>query len=98
MRIKSMILAFMAFIMLMMVSCGHKHVFNIEWASDDESHWHQCECGEKNELNTHTWDEGTVITEPTLDSVGKKIYNCSICGKSKTVEIEKAVLKKSVLL
>jgi hypothetical protein len=37
----------------------------------------------------HRWDEGKVTVEPTLESEGKKIYTCTVCGVSKTESMPK---------
>ena len=37
----------------------------------------------------HTWDDGVVTTEPTVDSEGVKTYTCSVCGETKTEAIAK---------
>ena len=44
---------------LSLAACGeHTHSFGDAWKSDDTSHWHECECGEKsdeaNHLDTNT--------------------------------------------
>ena len=38
---------------------------------------------------THTWDEGTVITQATTSSEGLKRYECTICGETKDETIPK---------
>lgn len=44
---------------------------------------------EENEVNCkHTWDEGTVKIKATCTTVGEKTYQCSICEKTKTEEVE----------
>jgi len=37
----------------------------------------------------HTWDDGVVTTEPTVDAEGVKTYTCSVCGETKTEPIDK---------
>jgi len=34
----------------------------------------------------HVWNEGEVITAPTAETNGEKIYTCTVCGDTKTVE------------
>ena len=36
----------------------------------------------------HNWDEGTIITEATEETVGEIVYECVDCGESKIEEIE----------
>ena len=35
----------------------------------------------------HSWDEGAVTAEPTCTEVGKKAFNCTVCGDDKTESI-----------
>lgn len=51
-----------------------------------------CECGvsyqaQKKAALEHTFDEGTVILEPTLGQPGLKEYTCKDCGYTETEEI-----------
>ena len=48
-----------------------------DWSHDENSHWKQCECGEKTEEQLHIWDEGTE-TEETL------LYSYTVCGAEKS--------------
>lgn len=48
----------------------HEHEFG-DWKIDGESHWKECECGEKLELDEHEGGEVTCISK-------KK---CSVCGQ-----------------
>ena len=67
------------------VECGfviavheeHVHAFGAEWVTDGESHWTECECGEKSEPEAHSWD----TTDPALSV-------CQICGATKEVEVQ----------
>jgi hypothetical protein len=36
----------------------------------------------------HNWGEGTVTTEPTCTDEGVKTFTCSVCGETKTEDIE----------
>ena len=36
----------------------------------------------------HTWSEGTVTKAPTCTQKGEKEYTCTVCGETKTEEIE----------
>ncbi|MDE6724661.1 MAG: hypothetical protein K2J79_03560, partial [Ruminiclostridium sp.] len=59
-----------------------------DWQSDDESHWKECEnCGIRENEAEHQWDSGTVITPPTADDDGEILFNCMICGETKTTVI-----------
>ena len=35
----------------------------------------------------HTWDNGTIIAEPTCTAKGEKTYTCTVCSATKTEEI-----------
>ena len=37
--------------------------------------------------NAHSWDNGTITTEPTCTTAGVKTYTCSDCNKTKTETI-----------
>lgn len=34
-------------------SDSHKHSFSTVWEKDEYGHWHECECGEKEEVDDH---------------------------------------------
>lgn len=58
----------------------HAHNFSPDWKHDSTSHWHECDCGEKNEITPHVEDGGVVTTEPTETSTGIMTYSCETCG------------------
>ena len=73
---------------------AHTHSFDSAWASDADYHWHKCQadlggaaCLEISGKAAHTWDNGTVITEPGAYSVGKKEFKCTVCNYKKTEAI-----------
>ncbi len=43
------------------ISATHSHVYSHEWKSDENNHWHECECGEKNDSQKHTYEERKCI-------------------------------------
>ena len=64
------------------------HRYAKEWSHDETHHWHASICshdvaGDKAE---HSWGEGVVTTEPTLDTEGVKTFTCA-CGRTKTESI-----------
>ncbi len=67
---------------------SHNHTFGEEWQKDDQSHWHQCDCGEASEKEAHSWDEGVVTREPTDTVVGRKTYTCQICGAERSENMD----------
>ncbi len=62
--------------------------FPEEWTITDQYvHWHECECGNKNNIEEHVF-EYVIEKEPTEDTVGYKHNECTICGyKRPTIEI-----------
>lgn len=90
MKTKKFVFTFMVLLVIIFVSsCKHSHLYSQDWTSDETSHWHECECGEKNELANHTWNEGIVLLNPTVNSEGKKLFSCTVCGKNKEEKLEK---------
>ena len=75
------------------IGCGEikdeeSHVFG-DFSSDGPSeHSGSCICGYKASY-PHSWNDGNVTIEPTVDSVGQKTYMCIDCGATYTEEIEK---------
>lgn len=65
------------------------HDVTSEWKHDETSHWHQCSrCDYKENVASHTWDGGVVTKEPTYTSKGVMTYTCTVCGRTKTEEID----------
>ncbi len=62
--------------------------FNEEWTTSDMYvHWHECECGNKSDITTHTF-EYVIDLEPTDDKPGYKHNECTECGhKRPSIEI-----------
>ena len=62
------------------------HTFD-DWIKYDEvQHTGTCECGEVKYEN-HTWNEGTVIVEPTYIASGLIEYTCTDCVATMTEDI-----------
>lgn len=57
----------------------HTHDFGEQWLSDEENHWQECECGEKNGTASHAWEVGTQ-NDDTLT------YLCEVCQAERTEE------------
>lgn len=63
-----------------------------EWKYNDNEHWHPSACGHEDQVSdkeAHVWGEGEVTTQPTHTTVGTKTYTCTVCGKTRTEDIEK---------
>lgn len=41
------------------------------------------ECGYTKPAGDHTWNRGEIVTRPTCETEGKRIYTCESCGKEK---------------
>ena len=52
---------------------------NDKWLSDDNTHWHECTCGDKIDEAKHDF-EWVVDKAPTTTEVGSKHQECKICG------------------
>lgn len=58
----------------------HEHFYSSTWKYDSKYHWHECSCGEKNDIANHTPDSGKITVQPTATTTGVKIYSCTVCG------------------
>ena len=57
------------------------------WHSDETNHWNTCECGEKLNEATHTF-EWVIDKEATATEAGLRHKECTVCGyEEKAVEI-----------
>ncbi len=65
----------------------HSHSYGDEWEYDDTRHWHECQCGEKQDSADHTWDQGAVTVKATCEKQGERTYRCTVCGQTKTEAI-----------
>lgn len=65
---------------------------NDKWLSDDNTHWHECTCGDKIDEAKHDF-EWVVDKAPTATEVGSKHQECKVCGhKLPEVEIPAAAI------
>ena len=53
----------------------HSHVYGSEWKSDANSHWKECECGNKSEMALHDF-----VWESDEEAEGLRHEMCSVCG------------------
>ncbi len=69
-------------------SKGHDHNFSTKWSSDENEHWNECACGDKQNINAHTFGEWIYIKEATQTSNGLNNRKCNICNyiEKKTIE------------
>ena len=88
MRKSVLILAMIALVALFAISCKsepiHEHEYVIE-NHDNENHWKECECGEKSEVEPHSFEEWISDGEDVSQT-------CSICNFK---EHRKGIIVKS---
>ena len=59
----------------------HTHSYGTDWKYDDTNHWHECECGDKADVATHSASEWIVDTAATETADGAKHKECTVCKK-----------------
>ena len=67
------------------------HTYSDQWSSNELQHWHAATCehtGEKIDVADHVWNPGQITTQPTATTKGVMTYTCSICGATKTEDVE----------
>ena len=65
----------------------HTHSYGSEWKYDADKHWHECSCGDKDDVAAHSF-KWVVDKEATATQKGSKHEECKVCGYKKTaVEI-----------
>ena len=60
---------------------SHTHSYGTEWKYDDTNHWHECACGDKADVATHSASEWIVDTAATETADGVKHKECTVCKK-----------------
>ena len=56
------------------------HEYSIS-ASDEESHWLECVCGERKDVTAHAFDGGVETIPAGENRIGIKTFTCSDCGR-----------------
>ncbi len=59
------------------VYSGHPAKDAWVWKWDDDKHWRECTCGERDNVEIHVYDAGTTVKEPTDTDPGEKVYHCT---------------------
>lgn len=63
-------------------SSGHSHSYGSEWKNDATNHWHECSCGDKDDVAAHSF-KWVVDKEATETQKGSKHEKCTVCGYKK---------------
>ena len=58
----------------------HVHIFDETWKKDDLSHWQECSCTQKDNMEPHSWQ--VIRTEDGLVT-----YSCARCMAERTEEV-----------
>ena len=68
----------------------HTHSYGSEWKNDADNHWHECSCGDKDDVAVHSF-KWVVDKEATATLKGSRHEECKVCGyKKAAVEIPAA--------
>ena len=68
----------------------HTHSYGSEWKNDADNHWHECSCGDKDDVAAHSF-KWVVDKEATATLKGSRHEECKVCGyKKAAVEIPAA--------
>lgn len=71
------------------ISLNCEHTYGSWTVADALAHQRDCsKCG-KQEMHSHTWDEGWVTKQPTCKEEGQALLTCTACGTTKTQTLEK---------
>ena len=62
---------------------SHTHNYNGDvWTTDENSHWNQCSCGAKKDVEAHGWDKGKIIKRPGRKKEGQVRLTCKVCDRT----------------
>ena len=65
----------------------HTHNYSSDWKSDSINHWHECSCGDKDDVAAHSF-KWVVDKDATATEKGSKHEECMVCGYARpAVEI-----------
>ena len=65
----------------------HTHSYGSEWKYNATNHWHECSCGDKDDVAAHSF-KWVVDKKATATKKGSKHEECKVCGyKKAAVEI-----------
>ena len=88
---KTKILTVLAVLLAMgMTACGKKTSSSVVPSSEEpavSSSSEEPAQSSSSSVHEHSWDQGTVTTQPTCTEKGVKTYHCSGCNETKTEEV-----------
>ena len=59
----------------------HTHSYGSEWKNDADNHWHECSCGDKDDVAAHTASDWIIDTPATATTSGSKHKECTVCKR-----------------
>ena len=65
----------------------HTHDYGSIYYKDQNNHWKECSCGEKDNINEHSYGDWVIITQATETTKGSKKQVCVTCDYENIVEI-----------
>lgn len=84
-------LAVLLTVSLTFASCDlllHRHSYSEEWTADETRHWHECSCGDKQNIGFHVVSQWTTEKVATAQEKGVRYGKCEVCQKIVTEEVE----------
>ena len=73
-------------------SSTHTHSYGTDWKYDDTNHWHECQCGDKADTATHSF-QWVIDKAATKDATGIKHEECTVCGAKRSENTEIPALR-----
>ena len=59
----------------------HTHSYGSEWKNDATNHWHECSCGDKDDVAAHTASDWIIDTPATATADGTRHKECTVCKR-----------------
>lgn len=60
------------------------HSFGEAWVSDNNGHWHVCDCGARSDVEQHSFGDWVTTKEATEAQAGSQQRECTVCGYVET--------------